>query len=142
MSCEVTPRKSYRPIRFSDCSCGCIQLNRASTATVGWNRTVTTYGPKRFVRRDWESLIYFKGGPSWIILRAPSGLPFLTAMSRFTPQVSLFIIMLYAQLSNRKFISQSSDDVAIATIRTLAADMIFKSNSGHPGMYVISYTNS
>ncbi|KAJ7752057.1 transketolase [Mycena metata] len=31
------------------------------------------------------------------------------------------------------FTPQSSDDVAIATIRTLAADVVAKSNSGHPG---------
>ena len=37
----------------------------------------------------------------------------LTAMSKFTPQ--------------------SSDATSIATIRTLAADVVGKANSGHPG---------
>jgi|ERR1700727_1461692 hypothetical protein len=30
-------------------------------------------------------------------------------------------------------IYQKTDDISIATIRTLAADIVFKSNSGHPG---------
>ena len=31
------------------------------------------------------------------------------------------------------FVPQPADDVAIATIRTLAADVVGKANSGHPG---------
>lgn len=30
---------------------------------------------------------------------------------------------------------QKNDDISIATIRTLAADIVAKSNSGHPGLY-------
>jgi hypothetical protein len=32
------------------------------------------------------------------------------------------------------FISNTADDVAIATIRTLAVDVVGKANSGHPGL--------
>lgn len=32
-----------------------------------------------------------------------------------------------------KFTPQSSDATSIATIRTLAADVVGKANSGHPG---------
>lgn len=34
-----------------------------------------------------------------------------------------------------KFIADPADDVAIATIRTLAVDVVGKANSGHPGMH-------
>ena len=36
-----------------------------------------------------------------------------------------------------KFTSNTSDDVAIATIRTLAVDVVGKANSGHPGLSTI-----
>ena len=32
-----------------------------------------------------------------------------------------------------KFAPQSSDEISIATIRALAADVVGKANSGHPG---------
>lgn len=34
-----------------------------------------------------------------------------------------------------KFTAHSADDVAVATIRALAADVVGKANSGHPGVY-------
>ena len=34
-----------------------------------------------------------------------------------------------------KFAPQSSDEISIATIRALAADVVGKANSGHPGAY-------
>ena len=37
------------------------------------------------------------------------------------------------------FTSNTADDVAIATIRTLAVDVVGKANSGHPGLFSISY---
>lgn len=36
------------------------------------------------------------------------------------------------------FKSDPVDDVCIATIRTLAADVVGKANSGHPGMFSLS----
>ena len=33
-----------------------------------------------------------------------------------------------------RFTSNTADDVAIATIRTLAVDVVGKANSGHPGL--------
>ena len=32
-----------------------------------------------------------------------------------------------------QFVPQPSDEIAIATIRALAADVVGKANSGHPG---------
>jgi len=37
------------------------------------------------------------------------------------------------------FTPGQSDDVAIATIRTLAADVVAKANSGHPGLTFQSF---
>lgn len=34
------------------------------------------------------------------------------------------------------FIANPADDVAIATIRTLAVDVVAKANSGHPGSFL------
>ncbi len=34
-----------------------------------------------------------------------------------------------------KFAPQSADDISIATIRALAADVVAKANSGHPGAH-------
>jgi transketolase len=53
-------------------------------------------------------------------------------MSQFTPQVTVHIRRKKKNLIVFS-LAKTTDDVAIATIRTLAADMIAKSNSGHPG---------
>jgi transketolase len=37
------------------------------------------------------------------------------------------------------FIPNNADDVAIATIRTLAVDVVGKANSGHPGKYIFYF---
>jgi transketolase len=36
-------------------------------------------------------------------------------------------------MSSESFVPDNADDVAIATIRTLAVDVVGKANSGHPG---------
>jgi transketolase len=36
------------------------------------------------------------------------------------------------------FVQANADDVAIATIRTLAVDVVGKANSGHPGKSLLS----
>jgi hypothetical protein len=46
-----------------------------------------------------------------------------------------------AVTSMSSFVKTNADDVAIATIRTLAVDVVGKANSGHPGIkiYFISF---
>jgi hypothetical protein len=40
--------------------------------------------------------------------------------------------------SMSSFVQANADDVAIATIRTLAVDVVGKANSGHPGKSLLS----
>ena len=72
--------------------------------------------------------------PRQILCKA-SGVPCIPC--RHVPVHSSGILYIFCSrrhyLTLKSTISQQADEISIATIRTLAADIIFKSNSGHPG---------